>query len=247
MAKMTKKEFLNILKNNFINDTVDISKIDYISMSKYIKINCSKHGEYSIRPYYLLKRRFLCVGCKKEYKNKEDIQNNIGIMISKTKKIIDLDSYLSSGAKVWKVQCQNCKNITFGTMTEIKKHLVCGNCKERPKGETGLLQHYNTYVDKAKRRNIQFNLSLEEFKAITSQNCHYCNDEPKPIKYITTEWSQYFGIGIDRMNNNQGYILSNCLPCCSTCNKAKLTMSYQKFTDYLKRLIEFHKQRQKQS
>ena len=45
--------------------------------------------------------------------------------------------------------------------------------------------------------------------------------------------------GIDRKDNNIGYIVSNCLPCCSWCNKAKLTNKYEDFLNYIERVARF--------
>lgn len=66
---------------------------------------------------------------------------------------------------------------------------------------------YAKYKTSAKLRNLKFNLTLKEFKELIEQPCYYCKDAKK--------------IGIDRGDNNKGYILSNCVPCCAMCNKTK--------------------------
>lgn len=40
--------------------------------------------------------------------------------------------------------------------------------------------------------------------------------------------------GIDRVDNSVGYVLSNCVPCCSTCNRMKGTMSSEEFKEKIK-------------
>lgn len=41
--------------------------------------------------------------------------------------------------------------------------------------------------------------------------------------------------GIDRVNSKEGYTEENSVPCCSTCNKAKLDMSFEDFRAWLSR------------
>lgn len=59
----------------------------------------------------------------------------------------------------------------------------------------------------AKRRKIEFCLTLDQFKELTNLNCYYCNNEIKSTI-----------AGLDRINNNKGYSIDNVLPCCKECN-----------------------------
>lgn len=61
----------------------------------------------------------------------------------------------------------------------------------------------------AKKRELQFSLTLNEYKNLISNLCYYCGD-------VTLGKAQ--GIGLDRIDNNKGYILNNVLPCCGSCN-----------------------------
>lgn len=70
---------------------------------------------------------------------------------------------------------------------------------------------YRVYKTGAKKRNLAFKLTLEDFEKMWDNNCHYCGDKID-------------GIGIDRVDNNTGYIKSNTVPCCSVCNLMKLTL-----------------------
>lgn len=42
--------------------------------------------------------------------------------------------------------------------------------------------------------------------------------------------------GIDRKNNDLGYVASNCVPCCVICNRGKNNMSYNDFVSYISRI-----------
>jgi hypothetical protein len=69
----------------------------------------------------------------------------------------------------------------------------------------------------AKKRNLLFCLSLEQFEKITSQVCFYCSKLSKDKTYC----------GIDRVDNNVGYVLENCIPCCARCNDVKNDSSFE--------------------
>ena len=80
------------------------------------------------------------------------------------------------------------------------------------------LTHYREYVSGAVKRDRAFELSFEEFKSLVQRPCHYCNS----VK-------QYSVMGIDRIDNNESYVLANCVPCCFTCNRMKHTLPLREF------------------
>jgi hypothetical protein len=67
---------------------------------------------------------------------------------------------------------------------------------------------FTAYKTAAKRRNFEFTLSKEQFSLFWQQPCFYCGSE------ILT-------IGIDRVDNELGYISENCVSCCPDCNMLK--------------------------
>lgn len=75
------------------------------------------------------------------------------------------------------------------------------------------------YIRNAKRRNIQFSLTEEQFQVIRNNKCSYC---PK----IGPN-------GVDRIDNNKGYTLDNCTSCCKKCNMAKGTMTVTEFKNWI--------------
>lgn len=97
---------------------------------------------------------------------------------------------------------------------------------------------YQVYKSGAKRRNIQFDLTLAQFKDLTSGNCYYCNSLPKNV-YRIRKSSLYKYNGIDRKNNKKGYVLKNSLTCCHTCNRGKSDLTYFQWIKYLENLIDF--------
>jgi len=140
-----------------------------------------------------------------------------------------------NGRSMWlcKCECGNEKVIRGSHLTDGR----ITSCKIRvklDKGEAALKGVFRTYKRKAKERKYEFKISLEEFKKITQENCYYCNRKPfqeaKHPKYN----GNYIYTGIDRRNNNLGYISDNIVPCCKDCNRAKSNMSYEDFIDWVK-------------
>ena len=87
---------------------------------------------------------------------------------------------------------------------------------------------YNIYKKNAKRRNLDFQLTKEEFYNITSQPCHYCGN-----------FQNYNGI--DRIDSTKGYYLQNCVPCCDICNKMKLNYSIDFWINHIEQILNYYR------
>lgn len=70
--------------------------------------------------------------------------------------------------------------------------------------------HYNEYKERAIKNEMEFTLSIEEFKVLVESKCFYCDC-----------YQEGESIGIDRLNNTVGYIHSNCVAACEECNRSK--------------------------
>ena len=81
-----------------------------------------------------------------------------------------------------------------------------------------------SYKIAAKKRNIEWSLTDEEFENFWQKPCTYCGDEIKTV-------------GIDRLENDKGYYLENCTSCCSTCNTMKLAMTKTEFIEKIKIIL----------
>ncbi len=104
----------------------------------------------------------------------------------------------------------------------------------------GMRNHLlRVYKLQAKRRGLSWELTGEQFDALTQTACHYCGDPPSDKKSNPRFNGAYKCNGIDRKNNDLGYTSPNCLPCCQFCNRAKWTMGYQEFVCYLERVSQF--------
>jgi hypothetical protein len=76
---------------------------------------------------------------------------------------------------------------------------------------------FSIYMKSANTRNIEFKLSENEFNNIIINSCYLCGLETSDINKN----------GIDRINNNKGYILENCKACCGHCNLLKRDLLYE--------------------
>ena len=96
---------------------------------------------------------------------------------------------------------------------------------------------YGRYKHSAKKRNISFELTFEEFINLTQQNCYYCKHFPNQIVKQRGAFGEYVYNGIDRLDNTKGYTLDNCVSCCKTCNIMKLDLSFDIFSCRLCKML----------
>lgn len=79
---------------------------------------------------------------------------------------------------------------------------------------------YAHAVSNARRRGKEFTLGFEEYTFFISHPCFYCN----------VSLSDETGTGLDRIDNDGGYTLTNVNPCCKSCNRIRSkSMSAEEF------------------
>ena len=155
-----------------------------------------------------------------------------------------------AGRIIWQCKCA-CGSEKLVSTTDLRTGNTrsCGclhiessiqKCKDRKTHnyESAFHDLYIRYKGNAKARGLAFELSHEDFYKLTNQVCHYCGISPQQIMTKAHYVSTYTYNGIDRLDNSLGYILENCVPCCGTCNKAKLVMSKQEFLEWIRRVYE---------
>jgi hypothetical protein len=98
----------------------------------------------------------------------------------------------------------------------------------------------HAYKARAAARDLPFELTKDQFRAITQMNCHYCGVSPSQstVRSVMTGKfrSEYICNGIDRKDNSRSYTADNCVPCCGVCNHAKHTMGYEDFHRWISRV-----------
>ena len=84
---------------------------------------------------------------------------------------------------------------------------------------------FKGYKAQAKIRNYDFDLTFEQFNSFWQKPCTYCGSHIEEI-------------GLDRVDNHQGYHMKNVVACCFTCNQRKKAMSYVAWNEWTDRLIK---------
>ena len=98
---------------------------------------------------------------------------------------------------------------------------------------------YQSYIKMAKKRDYSFGLSQKQFEKLINDNCFYCGQPPlRKYRGYVRDLGLSFN-GVDRMNNSIGYILENCVSCCTTCNYMKRIMTAEQFLLHIKKIYSF--------
>lgn len=158
--------------------------------------------------------------------------------------------YPSGGTcNYWKFKC-DCGNTGTASTQSLKSNDSCG-CLQRKKakeigyrnriefGKASFNEVLNSYKQRARRKGIEFSLTVEQFRQLTSGDCFYCGVEPKQVmrpKNKRNRFGDYTYNGVDRINSNLGYIIDNCRSCCGICNKAKRDLTDEEFKEWMTRL-----------
>ena len=155
----------------------------------------------------------------------------------------------------WRWECKcDCGKIFTERERNISKRIGCISCthsKERLKrsltkfGITNLTAKKRIFKDYkigAKKRNLTFELTFDEFLKLMESDCFYCGAKPEVHKgekiyfhKIAEPWRHN---GIDRYDTTKGYTIDNCVPCCSKCNYAKHDMTVEDFTKWIKNIYK---------
>jgi hypothetical protein len=152
---------------------------------------------------------------------------------------------------VWICIC-DCGNTCKKSVKNLRHTKSCG-CLEKEnreywhniapmKKEAGIANFnilFSSYKNSAKKRGLEFSLSENEFRDITSRDCSYCGRKPEQYFKGNFKNGFYFHNGIDRRNNARGYTLENTVSCCKRCNYGKHTMGEKEFLEWINQVYEF--------
>ena len=154
-----------------------------------------------------------------------------------------------NGMPVYECRC-DCGNIKYlqSNSLNAKRGTISCGCKRHTGkdmrleyGESSFNHLYAIYRKNAEKRNLEFGLSKEEFKELTSSLCFYCAAAPYRSHSSSgngRNYGNYIYNGVDRVDNDSGYILENCVPCCYRCNSAKGKMSQEEFYNWINEVYE---------
>ena len=90
---------------------------------------------------------------------------------------------------------------------------------------------YEEYRHRASTKGIDFEITKEDYSLLISGDCFMCGKQK----------SEQHTNGIDRMDNNRGYIHGNINSCCCECNIMKKNYDYDEIMRKFVLIYEIHK------
>jgi hypothetical protein len=135
---------------------------------------------------------------------------------------------------------------------------TCKNCQYTPRPrvfaspqESAYRKLFLSCLNSAKTRNLPFELTQAQHKELTGQYCHHCG--APPVRYnpyqvdknrAAVSPERFNGAwilksGIDRLDNDVGYTLENCVAACQACNYGRQDYSVKEYVEHCQRVVEF--------
>jgi hypothetical protein len=104
-------------------------------------------------------------------------------------------------------------------------------CSRQCRASFSKSKRWHTLCKGARNRKLDFQLTRTDFVEITNSKnpCFYCG-------------RTFNVIGIDRYDNNIGYIKTNCVPCCKECNFLKGSRNAVLFIQLCQRIGQHNRQ-----
>jgi len=168
------------------------------------------------------------------------IKDRTGLIYGCYKALNQDETRAKGGSVRWVCECTNCGTKTTLAVSFFKKDKLsknCPNCRRRNfKGFKEIPKTYWSRIQKqAKKRNLDFNLTIEEaFELFEKQNkkCFYTNE---PINFSKKDNKQT--ASLDRLNSSFGYHVNNVVWCHKTINRMKGTLSKEDFLKICEKVV----------
>lgn len=175
-----------------------------------------KFGKLTVLSYYHIKEKGMWA---------LDLQCECGNVLIKKR----LGHLYGSKSKRPLKSCKTCGYIS----SSIKQRKYCDS--------QARLSVWSNYKVRAKQRSIKWDISKDDFFNIIILPCMYCGVEKTSYFNAPKEspWAKSFlYTGIDRVNSSKGYELTNIVPCCKICNRAKSDLTQEEFYKWIGRVYD---------
>lgn len=141
----------------------------------------------------------------------------------------------------WVCQC-DCGETTIASGSKmISGHIRSCGCLGRYKDREDAIiaRVYKINRQQARHRGKEFNIKKEDFKEVILQPCHYCGKNSSKKYTDEKEDSDLFVLynGLDRVDNNKGYLIDNVVSCCKICNRMKQDLTLD---DFRQKIIDIY-------
>lgn len=105
-----------------------------------------------------------------------------------------------------------------------------------PPGAAARRSMFCNYRGGARIKGQVFSLTFEQFVALIESPCFYCGDLGSGVYVRDSKSGPFTGNGIDRYDNDVGYLTENCVSCCTACNFMKSSMHGDDFVARCQRI-----------
>ena len=148
---------------------------------------------------------------------------------------------------IFKCECGDEFRLSRQYKIKTPDQIKCKQCKRKQnmRPNVGERAVFHRVKSDAVRWGREFTLPFEWFAEAIHAPCHYCGRMDQNSINVASKRSDEWLIkgfkynGLDRLNNDIGYVIENVVPCCFVCNRAKNSMGYQEFIEYINDMIQY--------
>jgi hypothetical protein len=157
----------------------------------------------------------------------------------------------------WNCRCI-CGNIRQISGSSLRKgHSKSCGCVDYLKKTDAIAPFKRKYVVTrigALKRNLVFELTLDQYIKLSTSNCYWCNTIPntKVYAYSRRRYSQgkdkdvyVVMASIDRKDSSKGYTMRNCVPSCLMCNRMKSDFKSKEFLKKIEQIYLYQKEKKR--
>lgn len=116
-------------------------------------------------------------------------------------------------------------NRTLGQVRGERRKYVKGHSNKGQRNGMAKIPYmslYKLFLNSSRKRNINVELSFEEFVVFTNvEKCHYCEEPVAWSKHNPGPNKGSTRYNLDRKDANKGYTAENLVACCKRCNYGK--------------------------
>lgn len=245
---------INIIGERFSRLIVLKQDGHYKNGTKLYICRCDCGGECQTSLSHLRNEEVKSCGCLvKETSSQNGKLGKIDLLNQKFDRLVVVAQHHNTKYGImWLCQC-DCGNKTIVSGVNLRRKIdgtkSCGclsselaaeRGKKRRSSDPWKVEMIGFQAKNAKIRDLLFELTIEQYKELVLSPCHYCGDPPSMKCYsVGLIDDLVVKNGIDRIDSNIGYIISNCVSCCLPCNLAKMDMSYKDFIENTKKRFYF--------
>jgi len=171
--------------------------------------------------------RFCSVQCYSNHKRKTQVELVCAFcgktkLVSKTRAAKDIHCsrrcYVQSVSQDGLRICKDCKlpkaieEFNLHSHGKETRRRYCSECERERARQRSHTPHERWMHSKrrAAKSGQVWNVTFEAFDKLLSKCCHYCGGQLNGT-----------GCGLDRIDNDEGYVETNVVPCCKQCNIVK--------------------------